>query len=75
MALALIGLGVRTLSVAPRAVTLVKRLVRGISTDRAAAASTEALNARSAVDAEAALVRCLHEAFPGKSAPFDGLPV
>jgi phosphotransferase system enzyme I (PtsI) len=74
MALALIGLGVRTLSVSPRAVTLVKRLVRGISTDRAAAASLEALNARSAQDAEAALVRCLHEAFPGKSAPFDGLP-
>jgi phosphotransferase system enzyme I (PtsI) len=74
MALALIGLGVRTLSVAPRSVTLVKRLVRGISASAAAAAAATALEAGSAEAAQSALVACLNEAFAGAAAEFSGLP-
>ncbi len=74
MALALIGLGVRTLSVAPRSVTLVKRLVRGISARDAAAAAALALNAGSAEAAESALVACLNAAFAGAAEEFSGLP-
>jgi phosphotransferase system enzyme I (PtsI) len=74
MALALIGLGVRTLSVAPRSVTLVKRLVRGISAKDAAAAAALALNAGSAEAAQAALVACLNAAFAGAAEEFSGLP-
>jgi phosphotransferase system enzyme I (PtsI) len=54
-AFALIGLGVRQLSVAPRAVPLVKRLVRCITASAAEAAAGEALMARSAAAAEACL--------------------
>lgn len=75
MALALIGLGVRTLSVSPRAVTLVKRLVRGISAEQATRAAAAALASRTAVEAQAAMLKCLHEAFPEGSRAFDGLPV
>ncbi len=74
MALALIGLGVRTLSVAPRSVTLVKRLVRGVSAKAAAAAAAIALESKSAEAAQAALVACLNEAFAGGAAEFSGLP-
>ena len=74
MALALIGLGGRCLSVAPRSVQLVKRLVRGISAAAAAAAVTAAMNARTARASEEALRRCLTAAFPGGSDFFDGLP-
>lgn len=52
MAFALIGLGVRELSVSPRAVAATKFLVRGISTALAAEAATAAANARTAADAE-----------------------
>lgn len=52
MAFALIGLGVRELSVNPRSVPVVKRLVRGISTALAAEAVSAALGARTAADAE-----------------------
>lgn len=52
MAFALIGLGVRELSVNPRAVPGTKRLIRGISTALAAEAASAALNARTARDAE-----------------------
>jgi phosphotransferase system enzyme I (PtsI) len=51
-AFALIGLGVRELSVNPRAVGAVKRLVRGISTALAAEAASAALAAQTAADAE-----------------------
>ncbi|HEX9565786.1 MAG TPA: phosphoenolpyruvate--protein phosphotransferase [Gemmatimonadaceae bacterium] len=51
-AFGLIGLGVRELSINPRAVGAVKQLVRGISTALAAEAATAALNARTAADAE-----------------------
>jgi phosphotransferase system enzyme I (PtsI) len=57
MAVALIGLGVRQLSVAPRSVPLVKRIVRGISAAEAEKAAADACAARTAAVAE----RLLHE--------------
>jgi phosphoenolpyruvate-protein phosphotransferase (PTS system enzyme I) len=74
MAFALIGLGVRSLSVAGRAVPLVKRIVRGISVGIAAEAANAALESRTAREAEGELRRRLMEAFG--DAPFlrDGLP-
>jgi phosphotransferase system enzyme I (PtsI) len=55
MAFALIGLGVRQLSVAPRSVPLVKRIVRSISVETADAAARAALDAPTAAAAEAIL--------------------
>jgi phosphotransferase system enzyme I (PtsI) len=55
MAFALIGLGVREMSVAPRSVPLMKRIVRGISAGHAEQAAHEATCARSAADAERVL--------------------
>jgi signal transduction protein with GAF and PtsI domain len=74
MAFALIGLGLRQLSVSPRAVPLVKRLVRGVSADIAREAADAALVAPTAAAAEAELRRRLWAAFG--DAPFlrDGLP-
>jgi phosphoenolpyruvate-protein phosphotransferase (PTS system enzyme I) len=74
MALALIGLGVRTLSVAPSAVQLMKRLVRGISAADAKRAADEAVASRTAEGAEEALIHYLREAFGAGSEPFDRLP-
>ena len=70
MAFALLGLGVRQLSVSPRSVPLVKRLVRGVSTANAEAAALEALDMPTAADAQDVLHRRLREAlgdvpFPG----------
>jgi len=74
MAFALIGLGVRSLSVAGRAVPLVKRIVRGVSVSVAAEAANAALQAKTAREAEGELRRRLMSAFG--DAPFlrDGLP-
>jgi phosphotransferase system enzyme I (PtsI) len=74
MAFALIGLGVRSLSVAGRAVPLVKRIVRGVSVSVAAEAANAALQARTAREAEGELRSRLMSAFG--DAPFlrDGLP-
>ena len=55
MAFALIGLGVRQLSVAPRSVPLVKRIVRSISVETAEAAARVALDASTAAEARLAL--------------------
>jgi phosphotransferase system enzyme I (PtsI) len=52
MAFALIGLGLRTLSVAPRSVARVKQIVRGIHASAAAEAATSALDAGTAHAAE-----------------------
>ncbi len=52
MAFALIGLGVRTLSVSPRSVPLVKRIVRSISAAIAREAAEAAMAASSAAAAE-----------------------
>lgn len=55
MAYALLGLGVRTLSVAATGIPLVKRLVRGVSIAAAAAAAEAALRAATAADVERGL--------------------
>jgi phosphotransferase system enzyme I (PtsI) len=62
MAFALIGLGVRTLSVAPRSVPLVKRIVRAVSAAIAREAAEAAMQAGSAAQAEAQLRQRLHAA-------------
>ena len=54
-AYALIGLGIRDLSVAPRSVSLMKRMIRGISAKDAADAAEAALRCVTAADAEAVL--------------------
>jgi phosphoenolpyruvate-protein phosphotransferase (PTS system enzyme I) len=59
MAFALIGLGLRQLSVAPRSVALVKRLIRRITVDAAVTAAKEALEAPTAQVAEQGLRRRL----------------
>jgi phosphotransferase system enzyme I (PtsI) len=74
MAFALIGLGVRQLSVAARSVPLVKRIVRGVSAAVATDAAEAALATHTAREAGAALRSRLMSAFG--DAPFlqDGLP-
>ena len=74
MAFALIGLGVRQLSVAARSVPLVKRIVRGVSARVATEAAEAALATQTAREAGAALRSRLLSAFG--DAPFlrDGLP-
>jgi phosphotransferase system enzyme I (PtsI) len=59
MAFALIGLGVRQLSVAPRSVALVKQIVRSISVAAAEEAASAAVAAGTAAEAENALRRRL----------------
>jgi phosphotransferase system enzyme I (PtsI) len=61
MAFALIGLGVRQLSVAPRSVPLVKRIVRGISVAAAQEAANAAADAATAAESEAILRERLAE--------------
>ena len=73
-AFALIGLGVRQLSVAPRALPLVKRLVRGVATSDAAAAMDEALGLRTAQDVAIVLERRLRAACGADPFPYDGVP-
>jgi phosphotransferase system enzyme I (PtsI) len=68
MAFALLGLGLRELSVNPRAVPVVKRIVRGISTGFAAEAASAALSAKTAAEAERELRFRLLAAFG--DAPF-----
>jgi phosphoenolpyruvate-protein phosphotransferase (PTS system enzyme I) len=71
MALALIGLGVRQLSVSARAVPLVKRLVRATSAADAERAARDAMGSRSAA-AAAELVRRYAAAALGPDTPFLG---
>jgi phosphotransferase system enzyme I (PtsI) len=75
MAFALIGLGVRQLSVAPRAVTLVKHIVRGISVELAAEAAAAAIASDNAAGAERQLSGRLRAAFGDASFLGDGLLV
>lgn len=74
MAFALIGLGVRCLSVAGRAVPLVKRVIRGVSVSVAAEAAAAALAAPTAREAEGELRRRLFAAFGDAAFLRDGLP-
>jgi len=73
MAFALIGLGVRQLSVAPRTVSLVKHIVRGISAELAAEAAEAALASDNAAGAEKQLTGRLRAAFGDASFLDDGL--
>ncbi|MEO7041817.1 MAG: phosphoenolpyruvate--protein phosphotransferase [Gemmatimonadaceae bacterium] len=75
MAFALIGLGVRQLSVAALSVALVKRVIRGISVDVARAAAESAMLAGTAEEVEQVLRAAVRTAFG--DAPFlrYGLPV
>lgn len=75
MAFALIGLGVHQLSVAPRAVPLVKRLVRVISTATARDAVDEALRLRTASDVAVLLGQRLQETCGQDPFLYDGLPL
>ncbi|NBW65458.1 phosphoenolpyruvate--protein phosphotransferase [bacterium] len=61
MAFALIGLGVRTLSVAPLSVAAVKQIIRGIHTSVAAEAVTRACDAGTPAAAEAVLRAALEQ--------------
>ncbi|HEY0971415.1 MAG TPA: phosphoenolpyruvate--protein phosphotransferase, partial [Gemmatimonadales bacterium] len=72
-AFALLGLGLRQLSVAPRSVPVIKRLVRGIGTEIAREAVEAALAAPNAERAEAELRRRLLAAFGNAPFLMDGL--
>lgn len=74
MAFALIGLGVRQLSVAPRSVPLVKRIVRSISVQAAEAAAGAACQVGTAAEAEAVLREHLTRLVGDISFLGDGLP-
>jgi phosphotransferase system enzyme I (PtsI) len=73
MAFALIGLGVRQLSVSPRAVPLMKRLACAIAISDAERAAAHAITARTAADAERVLARHLAESAAGDPFLHDGL--
>jgi phosphotransferase system enzyme I (PtsI) len=75
MVFALIGLGVRQLSVAPRAVPLVKHIIRGISAELAMEAATAAIASDNAAGAERQLAGRLRAAFGDASFLGDGLLV
>jgi phosphoenolpyruvate-protein phosphotransferase (PTS system enzyme I) len=74
MAFALIGLGVRQLSVAARSVPLVKRIIRGVSAEVAKEAALAALGTRTAHEAERELRSRLLAAFGDAEFLRDGLP-
>jgi phosphotransferase system enzyme I (PtsI) len=74
MAFALIGLGVRHLSVAARSVPIVKRVVRGISVESAQRAAQAALNTRTAAEAEAELWKAAEAALGDQPLLRYGLP-
>ena len=73
MVFALIGLGVRQLSVGPRAVPLVKHIVLGISVELAEEAAEAALASDNAAGAERQLAGRLRAAFGDASFLGDGL--
>jgi phosphotransferase system enzyme I (PtsI) len=74
MAFALIGLGVRQLSVAGRSVPIVKRIVRGVSAEIAREAAQAALATKTARDSERELRSRLLAAFGDVEFLRDGLP-
>jgi len=74
MAFALMGLGLRVLSVAPRSVALVKRVVRGVTIEAAIQAAQEALDAPTAAVAEQGLRRRFVAALGDASFLRAGLP-
>lgn len=74
MAFALIGLGVRQLSVAARSVAIVKRIVRGVSAEAAAEAALVALGTKTARESEHELRTRLLAEFGDAEFLRDGLP-
>ena len=74
MAFALVGLGVRTLSVSPRSVPLVKRLMRAISAAIAREAAEAAMASSSAAVAEQQLRQRLYAAVGDAAYLHAGLP-
>ncbi len=75
MAFALIGLGLRQLSVAPRSVALVKRVITMVSAGAAATAAAEALEAPTAAMVEQGLRRRFVAEVGDAPYLRDGLPV
>jgi phosphotransferase system enzyme I (PtsI) len=73
LAFVLIGLGIRQLSVNPRAVPLVKRIIRGVSASFAREAAEAALKARTAAQAQRELEFRLRAAFGNVSFIRDAL--
>ncbi len=74
MAFALLGLGVRQLSVSPRSVPLVKRIVRGVTAAHAKLAASAALRALTAEQARHELSRRLADVVGEAPYLYDGLP-
>jgi phosphotransferase system enzyme I (PtsI) len=74
MAFALLGLGVRQLSVAPRSDPLVKRIVRSVTASHAKLAASAALRALTADDAREELARRLADVVGDAPFLYDGLP-
>jgi phosphotransferase system enzyme I (PtsI) len=74
MAFALLGLGVRQMSVAPRSVPLVKRIVRSVTEAHAKLAASAALRARTAEEARHELARRLADVIGDAPYLYDGLP-
>jgi phosphotransferase system enzyme I (PtsI) len=74
MAFALLGLGVRQMSVAPRSVPLVKRLVRSVTAAQAEEAASAALRARTAEEARYELAHRLAAVIGDAPYLYDGLP-
>jgi phosphoenolpyruvate-protein phosphotransferase (PTS system enzyme I) len=75
MAYALIGLGIRQLSVAPRSVARMKRVVRRITVRAATEAANEAMDAGTADRAEVVLRHRLLSELGDATELLDGLPV
>ncbi len=73
-AFALIGLGVRSMSVSPRSVTLLKRLVRGTTATVAAECAEKAMDSRTAAASEAIILRAFRKTFGEVAELLDGLP-
>ncbi|MES2178752.1 MAG: phosphoenolpyruvate--protein phosphotransferase [Gemmatimonadota bacterium] len=74
MAFALLGLGVRQMSVAPRSVPLVKRIVRSVTAAHAKLAASAALRALTAEQARHELARRLGDSIGDAPYLYDGLP-
>jgi phosphotransferase system enzyme I (PtsI) len=74
MAFALIGLGVRQLSVAPRSVPLVKRIIRSVTAAHAKLAASAALRALTAEQARHELAKRLADVVGDAPYLYDGLP-
>ena len=74
MAFALLGLGVRQMSVAPRSVPLVKRIVRSVTAAHAKLAASAALRALTAEQARHELARRLADVIGDAKYLYDGLP-